>query len=38
LSVLRRVQQQFGGVLGLNCYVITPGPVAVNDAVELIPR
>jgi uncharacterized protein YcbX len=38
LNVLRRVQQQFGGVLGLNCYVITPGHIAVGDAVELIPR
>ncbi|MGA9799578.1 MAG: MOSC N-terminal beta barrel domain-containing protein [Terriglobales bacterium] len=38
LNVLRRVQQQFGGVLGLNCYVIAPGRIAVDDAVELIPR
>jgi uncharacterized protein len=38
LSVLRRVQQQFGGVLGLNSYVVTPGRVAVGDLVELIPR
>lgn len=38
LNVLRRVQQQFGGVLGLNCYVIAPGRIAVGDAVELIPR
>jgi len=38
LNVLRRVQQQFGGVLGLNCYVIAPGRIAVGNAVELIPR
>jgi uncharacterized protein len=38
LNVLRRVQREFGGVLGLNSYVITPGRVTVGDAVELIPR
>lgn len=38
LNVLRRVQKEFGGVLGLNSYVVTPGRVAVGDPVELIPR
>ena len=36
LSVLRRVQKEFGGVLGLNSYVVTPGRIAVGDPVELI--
>lgn len=38
LNVLRRVQREFGGVLGLNSDVITSGRVAVGDPVELIPR
>jgi uncharacterized protein YcbX len=38
LNVLKRVQKEFGGVLGLNSYVVTPGRVAVGDIVELIPR
>jgi uncharacterized protein len=38
LSVLRRVQKEFHGVLGLNGYVVTPGRIAVGDPVELIPR
>jgi uncharacterized protein YcbX len=38
LNVLRRVQKDFGGELGLNSYVITPGRVAVGDAVELLTR
>ncbi len=38
LNVLRRVQREFGGVLGLNSYVVTPGRIAVGDTVELIPR
>ena len=38
LSVLRRVQKEFDGVLGLNSYVVTPGRIAVGDPVELIPR
>lgn len=36
LGVLRRVQQEFGGVLGLNSYVVTPGRIAVGDPVELV--
>ncbi len=38
LRVLRRVQKEFDGVLGLNSYVATPGRIAVGDPVELIPR
>jgi uncharacterized protein len=38
LKVLRRVQQKFGGVLGLNSYVVTPGRISIGDPVELIPR
>ncbi len=38
VNVLRRIQREFGGVLGLNSYVITPGRVAVGDPVELLPR
>jgi len=38
LNVLRRVQREFGGVLGLNSYIVTPGRIAVGNPVELIPR
>ena len=38
LSVLRRVQKQFDGVLGLNSNVVNPGRISVGDPVELIPR
>jgi uncharacterized protein YcbX len=38
LGVLRRIQKEFNGRLGLNCYVVTPGRIAVGDAVESIPR
>lgn len=38
VNVLRRIQGEFGGVLGLNSYVINPGRVAVGDRVELLPR
>jgi len=38
LDVLRRVQKEFQGVLGLNSYVVTPGRIAVGDPVELILR
>jgi uncharacterized protein len=34
LKVLRTIQKEFDGVLGLNCYVITPGKIAVRDKVE----
>jgi uncharacterized protein len=36
LGVLRRVQKEFDGRLGLNCYVIAPGRIAVDDTVEFI--
>jgi uncharacterized protein YcbX len=38
LSVLRVVQKEFGGVLGLNSYVVEPGRIAVGDKLEFIPR
>ena len=38
LDVLRRIQKEFDGVLGLNSYVVTPGSIAVGDPVELIPQ
>ena len=38
LNVLRKVQKQFDGRLGLNAYVITPGRISVGDAVEVLPR
>jgi hypothetical protein len=36
LNVLRTIQKEFNGVLGLNSYVIAPGRISVGDAVELI--
>ena len=38
LNVLRRVQKEFGGVLGLNSFVRVPGRVSVGDLVEFQPR
>jgi uncharacterized protein len=38
LNVLRRVQQEFDGKLGLNCFVIEPGRISVGDQVQLIPE
>jgi hypothetical protein len=35
LTVLRRVQQEFDGYLGLNCYVARGGRISVGDEVEL---
>ena len=37
LNVLRRVQKEFTGRLGLNCYVVSPGHITVGDAVEFVP-
>jgi uncharacterized protein YcbX len=37
LKVLRRVQQEFNGRLGLNSYVVMPGHISVGDRVELMP-
>jgi MOSC domain-containing protein YiiM len=34
--VLRRIVEEFDGVLGLNCAVIEGGVVANGDPVELI--
>jgi uncharacterized protein YcbX len=36
VNVLRRIQREFNGRLGLNCYVAAPGRISVGDAVELI--
>jgi len=38
LNVLRRVQREFDGVLGLNSRVVVPGRIAVGDKVEFLPR
>jgi len=38
LGVLRRVQREFEGTLGLNSYVVSPGRISVGDAVELVAR
>jgi MOSC domain-containing protein len=37
LGVLRRIQTEFNGRLGLNSYVVAPGRISVGDTVELIP-
>jgi uncharacterized protein YcbX len=37
LEVLRRVQRNFNGRLGLNSYVAAPGRISVGDTVELMP-
>ena len=36
VGVLRRIQLEFDGRLALNCYVVSPGAVAVGDPVELV--
>lgn len=36
-DVLRDIVRRFGGRLCLNASVATPGPIAVGDAVELLP-
>ena len=35
VAVLRRIQREFGGVLGLNCRVHIPGTIQIDDPVEL---
>ena len=35
-SILRRVQTEFGGTLGLNASVVNPGRVRTGDNVELL--
>ena len=37
LNVLRRVQREFAGRLGLNCYVAAPGTIHIGDKVEFVP-
>jgi len=37
VDVLRRINREFDGRLALNCYVVSPGAVAVGDPVELVP-
>ena len=37
LNVLRRIQKEFNGRLGLNSYVIVPGTIKIGDTVELLP-
>jgi hypothetical protein len=36
VGVLRRVQREFEGVLGLNSYVVIPGRISVGDPVVLV--
>jgi uncharacterized protein YcbX len=36
ISVLRDIQRDFGGVLALNCFVVRPARIAVDDLVELV--
>ncbi|MBM3803182.1 MAG: MOSC domain-containing protein [Acidimicrobiia bacterium] len=36
VGVLRRIQQQFEGVLGLNCSVIEGGSIQVGDPVDVL--
>jgi uncharacterized protein len=38
LSVLRRVQKEFNGRVGLNCYVVAPGRINAGDTAVLISR
>lgn len=35
-SVLRRINHEFGGRLGLNCHVAHPGTITVGDPVEFV--
>ena len=36
LGVLRRVQREFNGQLGLNSYVVAPGHISAGDTVALM--
>jgi len=36
VGVLHRINREFDGRLALNCYVVSPGAVAVGDPVELV--
>src|SRR6266404_2047244 len=35
VDVLRKIRREFGGLLALNCSVVKPGGLAVDDPVEL---
>jgi uncharacterized protein YcbX len=37
VGVLRRIQIEFDGKLGLNAGVVEPGLISVGDTVELLP-
>ena len=37
-SVLRRVVSSFAGSVALDCWVETPGRIAVGDVVEVVSR
>jgi uncharacterized protein YcbX len=36
LGVLRKIQKEFGGRLGLNSYVVVPGRISTGDTVEIV--
>jgi uncharacterized protein len=36
LNVLRRIRDEFGGEIALNCWVVQPGQVRVGDAVRIV--
>jgi hypothetical protein len=36
-EVLLRIHRELDGLLALDCQVVSPGSVAVGDAVELLP-
>jgi uncharacterized protein len=37
LDVFRRIRQDFGGLMALNCWVIRPGAIRVGDRARLLP-
>jgi len=37
LGIFRRIRREFGNELALNCWVIRPGTVSVNDRARLVP-
>ena len=36
-DVLRRINARFGGRVALNCWVIRPGLVQIDDPVRIVP-
>jgi uncharacterized protein YcbX len=36
LTVLRRIRDEFGGEIALNCWVLRPGTIRVGDDVEIV--